>query len=62
MLEGIGMVTGNSFYHLISYVLEDKRELLEEQKREMYLRDAVQYKDRVEILAFNNCFGDIIAS
>ncbi len=52
------VVTGSSFYHLISYVLEDKRDLSEEQKREMSLRDGVQHKDRAEILAFNNCFGD----
>lgn len=52
------VITGSSFYHLISYVLEDKRDLSEERKREMSLRDAVQHKDRAEILAFNNCFGD----
>jgi len=52
------VVTGGSFYHLISYVLEDKKDLSEEQKREISLRDGVQHKDRAEILAFNNCVGD----
>lgn len=52
------VITGSSFYHLISYVLEDKKDLSEEQKREMSLRDGVQHKGRAEILAFNNCFGD----
>lgn len=55
----IGMVvTGSSFYHLISYVLEDKRELSEEQKRKMSLQDGVQHKNRAEVLAYNQCFGD----
>lgn len=55
----IGMVkTGSSFYHLISYVLEDKRELSEEQKVKMSLKDGVRHKNRAEILAYNNCFGD----
>ncbi|MBS0032404.1 relaxase/mobilization nuclease domain-containing protein [Chitinophaga sp. 22321] len=52
------VVTGSSFYHLISYVLEDKKDLSETQKKEVSLRDGVQHKDRAEILAFNNCFGD----
>ena len=55
----IGMVvTGSSFYHLISYVLEDKREMSEEKKRSMSLKESVLHKDRAEILAYNQCYGD----
>ncbi|MGN8034126.1 relaxase/mobilization nuclease domain-containing protein [Chitinophaga sp. 22321] len=52
------VVTGSSFYHLISYVLEDKRSLSEDRKENMSLQDNIQHKDRAEILAYNQCFGD----
>lgn len=52
------VVTGRSFYHAISYVLEDKRELTEEQKMLMSALDSLQHIDRAEILAFHNCYGD----
>ncbi|ODS72255.1 MAG: hypothetical protein ABS46_20975, partial [Cytophagaceae bacterium SCN 52-12] len=50
--------TGASFYHCISYCLEDKRELTEEQKSALSRRDNVQHKNRAEVLEYNLCFGD----
>jgi hypothetical protein len=55
----IGMIkSGSSFYHVINYVLEDKKELTEALKREMSLKDGVSHKDRAEVLAYHKCFGD----
>jgi len=55
----IGMVTkGQSFYHCISYCLEDKRSLSEEQKKQLSLAQGVQHKDRAEVLEYNQCYGD----
>ncbi|WP_427875436.1 relaxase/mobilization nuclease domain-containing protein [Flavobacterium sp. MMS24-S5] len=55
----IGHVSiGSSFYHCISYCLEDKRELSEEKKLALAMQDRLQYKDRAEVLEYNNCFGN----
>ncbi|OMP74964.1 relaxase/mobilization nuclease domain-containing protein [[Flexibacter] sp. ATCC 35208] len=55
----IGHVSiGASFYHCISYCLEDKREFSEEQKLQLSLKDNLQHKNRAEVLFYNKCFGD----
>ena len=55
----IGHVSkGTSFFHCISYCLEDKRELTEEQKQQLALMDHLQHKDRAEVLEYNKCFGN----
>lgn len=55
----IGFIsTGRSFYHCISYCLEDKKELSEEKKRTLSLKDQVQHKGRAEVLEYNGCFGN----
>jgi len=55
----IGKVSiGKSFYHCISYCLEDKRELTEQQKLELSAQDHLRHKDRAEVLEYNKCFGD----
>jgi hypothetical protein len=51
------IVTGKSFYHAISYCLEDKRELPHEQKLEMSRLDGLQHHNRAEILYYNMCSG-----
>jgi hypothetical protein len=56
MIGDIG--TGASFYHLISYVLEDKINLSEEEKQQRSLREDLQHKERAEVLDYNLCFGD----
>lgn len=52
------IVTGKSFYHAISYCLEDKRELAYEQKLEMSRLDGLQHHNRAEILYYNMCSGN----
>jgi len=55
----IGHVSiGNSFYHCISYCLEDKIELSEEKKLALELQDHLQHKGRAEVLEYNKCFGN----
>src|ERR1700744_5505516 len=55
----IGHVSiGGSSYHCISYCLEDKIELSEDQKRQLSLANELQHKDRAEVLEYNKCFGD----
>lgn len=55
----IGHVSiGASFYHCISYCLEDKRELSEEQKQRLSENDALQHRERAEVLEYNKCFGN----
>ena len=55
----IGTVsTGKSFYHCISYCLEDKRDMTEEQKLSQAGIDGLQHKNRAEILEYNLCFGN----
>lgn len=47
----IGHVSiGASFYHCISYCLEDKKELS--------MQDRLQHKERAEVLEYNMCFGN----
>jgi hypothetical protein len=52
------IVTGKSFYHAISYCLEDKRELTFEQKLEQSQIDGCQHLNRAEILCYNMCSGN----
>jgi len=55
----IGHVSiGSSFYHCISYCLEDKIELSEEKKLALAVQDRLQHKDRAEVLEYNKCFGN----
>ncbi|MCD0471473.1 MULTISPECIES: relaxase/mobilization nuclease domain-containing protein [unclassified Flavobacterium] len=55
----IGHVSiGSSFYHCISYCLEDKRELSEEKKLALAMQDHLQHKERAEVLEYNKCFGN----
>jgi Relaxase/Mobilisation nuclease domain len=55
----IGMISlGKSFYHCISYCLEDKRHLTEDEKLSQIQNDGLEHKHRSEILEFNKCFGD----
>lgn len=55
----IGHVSiGRSFYHCISYCLEDKRELSEEKKNALAMQDHLQHKGRAEVLEYNKCFGN----
>lgn len=56
----IGYVgTGSSFFECIRYCLQDKRELSEEKKQELSLRDSLQHKNRAEVLSYNKCFGNL---
>jgi len=55
----IGKVTlGASFYGCLSYCLEDKRELSEQQKQQLSLQENLQHKNRAEVIDHNFCFGD----
>lgn len=55
----IGHVSvGKSAYGCISYCLEDKLELSEEQKGQLTLKDHLQHKDRAEVLAYHKCYGN----
>ena len=55
----IGCVSiGSSFYHCISYCLEDKKELSQEKKLAVAMQDRLQHKDRAEVLEYNKCFGN----
>jgi hypothetical protein len=55
----IGMISlGKSFYHCISYCLEDKRQLREDEKLSQVQTDGIQHIHRAEVLEFNKCFGD----
>jgi hypothetical protein len=55
----IGHVTkGASFFHCISYCLEDKIELTEAMKQQLTRMDNLQHKDRAEVLEYNQCFGN----
>ena len=55
----IGHVSiGRSFYHCISYCLEDKRELSEAKKDALSMQDHLQHKGRAEVLEYNMCFGN----
>lgn len=55
----IGKVTlGASFYGCLSYCLEDKRELSEEEKQRLSLQENLQHKNRAEIIDNSLCFGN----
>jgi hypothetical protein len=55
----IGHVSiGRSFYHCISYCLEDKKELSEAKKEVLATQDHLQHKGRAEVLEYNKCFGN----
>lgn len=55
----IGHVSiGASIYHLLSYVLEDKKELSEEKKLALSAGDHLQHRERAEVLEYNKCFGN----
>jgi len=55
----IGKVTlGTSFYGCLSYCLEDKRHLSEEQKQQLSIQENLQHKNRAEVIDNNLCFGD----
>lgn len=55
----IGHVSiGASIYHLLSYVLEDKKELSEEEKLELAAGDHLKHSERAEVLEYNKCFGN----
>lgn len=55
----IGHVSiGKSAYHCISYCLEDKRELTEEQKAKLSSEEKLQHQNRSEVLFYNQCFGN----
>ncbi|WP_116789171.1 relaxase/mobilization nuclease domain-containing protein [Flavobacterium psychrotrophum] len=55
----IGHVSiGASIYHLLSYVLEDKKELSEEKKLALAASDHLQHSERAEVLEYNKCFGN----
>jgi hypothetical protein len=52
------ITTGKSFYHCISYCLEDKHNLTEEQKVILSQKTDLHHKDRAEVLDYNLCFGN----
>lgn len=52
------VMTGASFYHCISYCLEDKKELSEDQKITLSELDHLQHLGRAEVLEYNKCFGN----
>jgi len=52
------MTTGKSFFHCLSYCLEDKKNLSEEEKLRLSEKENLQHKDRAEVLLYNNCFGN----
>ncbi|MBU0696868.1 MAG: relaxase/mobilization nuclease domain-containing protein [Bacteroidetes bacterium] len=55
----IGHVSiGKSAYQCISYCLEDKRELSEEQKEKLSKAEQLQHQNRAEVLHYNQCFGN----
>jgi hypothetical protein len=55
----IGHVSiGASIYHLLSYVLEDKKELSDETKLKLSAGDYLQHRERAEVLEYNKCFGN----
>jgi hypothetical protein len=52
------IILGASFSGCLSYCLEDKRELSEDQKQQLSLQESLQHKNRAEIIDCNRCFGD----
>ena len=51
-------ITGSSFLGCISYNLEDKEDLTEEQKKQLTVLEGVQHVDRAEVLVYNKCFSN----
>ena len=49
---------GKSFAHCIGYCLEDKQQLTDEKKKELTAGDGLRHKNRAEVLAYNQCFGN----
>lgn len=49
---------GKSFAHCLAYCLEDKRTLTDEKKKELTELDGLRHKNRAEVLAYNQCYGD----
>lgn len=49
---------GKSFAHCIGYCLEDKRALTDEKKKELTGQDGLHHKNRAEVLAYNQCYGN----
>jgi Relaxase/Mobilisation nuclease domain len=49
---------GKFFFHCISYCLEDKQKLTEEQKIKLSILEGVQHTKRAEVLTYNQCFGN----
>jgi len=55
----IGSISlGKSFYHCISYCMEDKRQLTEEEKISLSKSEGLQHCNRAEVLEYNKCFGN----
>ena len=52
------ITTGSSFYHCISYCLEDKQKLTADEKIKNELTENLQHENRAEVLAYNYCFGN----
>jgi hypothetical protein len=52
------IMTGTSFYHCLSYCLQDKKNLSEEEKQKLSRQENLQHKERAEVLFYNSCFGD----
>lgn len=49
---------GKSFAHCIAYCLEDKQQLTDEKKKELAAHDGLRHKNRAEVLAYNQCYGN----
>ncbi len=49
---------GKSFFHCISYCLEDKRQLTEEEKTSLSQSEKLQHRKRAEVLEYSKCFGN----
>ena len=52
------ITTGKSFYHCLSYCLEDKQNLTEDQKVFLSQKTGLHHKGRAEVLDYNLCFGN----
>jgi Relaxase/Mobilisation nuclease domain len=50
--------TGKSFFHCLSYCLEDKQKLSEEQKVTLSRAEGLAHLNRAEVLEYNLCFGN----
>jgi len=50
--------TGKSFYHCLSYCMEDKQKLTEEQRITLSQTDGLDHMNRAEVLEYNLCFGN----